>query len=328
MKATVEEICRLFAFGAGCIEAEEMKGLVALRGWGMVEQALDYLKRIGFSFKAERGDLLLLSTGPDITPEAIHARTHTREFGRGIHHFSEVDSTNSQAKALAEEACAEGTLVVSETQTKGRGRMDRKWFSPPGKGLWFSIILRPTIDPSETASLTLLTAVSLAESIAGTCEVTPLISWPNDLLLSGRKFAGILAEAAITDKVCKYVIMGVGVNVNIAEGSFPAELAQSSTSLLIETGKTQDRALLLGAFLSIFEEHYLNYIASLTSLTELLADKETLRGLWVEVVLPPKEGETVVGKVLGYGQDGSLHLQDENGRVHHFTVGSARLLPS
>jgi BirA family biotin operon repressor/biotin-[acetyl-CoA-carboxylase] ligase len=206
--------------------------------------------------------------------------------------------------------------------------MGKSWFSPAGTGLWFSIILRPYLPPSAVAPLTILTAVSLARAVSQICAITPLIKWPNDLITNGKKFAGILAEASVAEGAIKYVVVGVGVNVNIPARDFPEELTSSATSLMVETHKTHDRARLLGKFLSIFESNYLNYNSGVVSLGELLADIETLRGETVEVVDFPRTGDSIIGRVLEYAEDGSLSLRDEQGAIHHINSGSLRLLPA
>lgn len=328
MEAVIGEICRLFALGNGFIPGMQFRGFRALRGEATVQRALEELHRVGFSVSESGGGWTLLSTGEKITAEAITACTPTRSFGRQLYIFPELESTNSLAKSLAEKSAAEGVLVLAESQSKGRGRMGKSWFSPTGTGLWFSIVLRPDLPPSAVAPLTMLTAVSLAEAVRQICAIAPLIKWPNDLIANRKKFAGILAEASTAEGAIEYVIVGVGVNVNIPAKDFPQELTGPATSLLIETGKTQDRARLLGKFLSIFESNYLNYNSGVVSLGELLADKETLRGETVEVVDFPRTGESITGRVLEYAEDGSLSLRDEQGAVHHISTGSLRLLPA
>jgi len=328
MEAVIGEICRLFARGNGFIPGMQIRGLIALRGEATVERALEELHREGLSVSESGGGWTLLSTGEMITAEAITACTPTRSFGRQLYIFPELESTNSLAKSLAEKSAAEGVLVLAETQSKGRGRMGKSWFSPAGTGLWFSIILRPYLPPSAVAPLTILTAVSLARAVSQICAITPLIKWPNDLITNGKKFAGILAEASVAEGAVKYVVVGVGVNVNIPAKAFPEEIAGSATSLMVETHKTHDRARLLGKFLSIFESNYLNYNSGVVSLGELLADIETLRGETVEVVDFPRTGDSIIGRVLEYAEDGSLSLHDEQAAIHHISTGSLRLLPA
>lgn len=146
--------------------------------------------------------------------------------------FKTVDSTNNIAKKLAEEGFEEGTIIVAETQTKGRGRYRRTWFSPKG-GLWFSIILRPEMSPNEVFKLNFLTTLSIVKAINDLYNLKAEIKWPNDVLINGKKVCGVLNETKIKDGKLEFVILGIGMNVNIPLEVFPKELRKTSTSLKI-----------------------------------------------------------------------------------------------
>ena len=150
--------------------------------------------------------------------------------------FQETTSTNDVMEKLARDGVKEGAVAFAESQTKGRG-LGRKWMSPTGKGLWFSLLLRPDLNPQQTTQLTVATATALRRAIQMHAGVEPDIKWPNDIHLRGRKVAGILTELSAELDQIKYVIIGVGIDVNQVTGDFSPELRNVATSLKLETGK-------------------------------------------------------------------------------------------
>ena len=157
------------------------------------------------------------------------------KFGTTIHRLDRVSSTNDVARELAAAGASEGTCVLAREQTAGRGRQGRSWSSPPGEGLYLSLILRPEIKSADSAILTLAAAVAVAETLKLDFEVAADIKWPNDVLASGRKMCGILIESAVEGDRLQYAVMGIGVN--LAERNFPAEIAGGATSLVLEAGR-------------------------------------------------------------------------------------------
>ena len=178
-------------------------------------------------------------------------RLNTNVFGKGeIIYFRETDSTNARAKYLAGDGTPEGTVIVAEKQTEGRGRRGRSWFSPPGEGIYTSVILRPPIPPNEAPKLTLLASVALAEALLSLTSLEVSIKWPNDILIRGREAAGILTEIGAEMDRIDYVVIGVGVNVNTPSKGLPPDIAHTATSVFMETGKEFPRIVLLRAFSS------------------------------------------------------------------------------
>ena len=169
-----------------------------------------------------------------------------------MHHFETLDSTNDLAKELAAQGAPEGTVVVAETQTGGRGRLGREWNSPPGVGLYVSLVLRPMLPPMELPQITLTTAVAVVRAVRRVTGVAPGIKWPNDLLLNGKKLGGILTEMETESDRIRHVVVGLGLNVN--NPAFPPELAATATSLALATGRAFSRVQLLQAWLEEFEE--------------------------------------------------------------------------
>ncbi len=178
---------------------------------------------------------------------------NTHDIGQTLHWFEEVGSTNDVAKKLADEGAAHGEVVVAESQTAGRGRRGRAWASPPGRNLYLSVVLRPELPPSRAAELTLLASVAVCQAVRQ-AGVSAGIKWPNDLVCGGRKLAGILTELAADPDRVQWIVLGIGVNVNLRGDDLPGDLRPIATSLAIERGAPVPRALFAAAVLSALEE--------------------------------------------------------------------------
>lgn len=182
----------------------------------------------------------------------------TKTMGQTIYFYEETDTTNNRARELALEGAPEGTLVVAEKQTAGRGRRGKVWESPLGTGIWMSLVLRPQIAPTEASVLTLLCGLATAEAIEAETGLSAGIKWPNDILINGKKAVGILTEMDCEMSEVHFVIPGIGINVNTA--SFPPEIAEIATSLYLECGKTVSRRRLVHRVLERLEEHYETFL--------------------------------------------------------------------
>jgi len=205
-------------------------------------------RRKGYRFR-QSSDFLLA--------HEVRAGLQTHLFGKKeIVYFRETDSTNLRAKYLAERGAPEGTVVIAESQTEGKGRRGRAWFSPAGEGIYVSIILRPALSPNEAPGLTLMAAVAAAETLL---ELTPLsvrIKWPNDIMVGGKKLAGILTQISTEMDVVDYIIVGLGINVNTPLKGFPDDLRYRATSIRAEMKKPFSRITLLRLYLELFEKRY------------------------------------------------------------------------
>lgn len=193
----------------------------------------------------------------------------TKTMGQSIYFYEETDTTNNRARELALEGAPEGTLVVAEKQTAGRGRRGKVWESPLGTGIWMSLVLRPQIMPAEAPVLTLLCGLATAEAIKAETGLSAGIKWPNDILINGKKAVGILTEMDCEMSEVHFVIPGIGINVNTA--SFPPEIADIATSLYLECGKTVSRRRLVHKVLERLEEHYETFLRT-GSFTAMLED--------------------------------------------------------
>ena len=183
------------------------------------------LKNHGYEIEAHPRKGYRLKSRPDLLlPEEIRAGLATQLLGKQIVHFYDTSSTNNEAKRLAADDAIEGTIVVSEAQTLGRGRLNRGWFSPPGGGVWVSVILRPPFPPQEAPKCTLMAAVATVEAIREASGLNCGIKWPNDILWQGRKLVGILTEMSAEMDAINFVVLGIGINVSLQESDFHEEL--------------------------------------------------------------------------------------------------------
>lgn len=281
------------------------------------------LREEGYVLESSPRKGYLLREMPDLLlPAEIRQGLRTRVLARGeIFHYKETESTNSTAKLLAATNAPEGTLVISEMQTGGRGRRGREWHSPSGQGLYLSIILRPEIPPAEAPKMNLLTAVSVAETIISLTGLDALIKWPNDILVHGKKIGGILTEVDAEMDAVLYMVVGVGINVN--NRTFPPGLRRRATSLFLETGRPFSRLTLLKGFLTRFEKDYGDHrrqgfqpvIARWKGLTDVI-------GRSVRAGAP---GHSLLGIVEDLDENGALVLRDRKGRIHRVFAGDITL---
>jgi len=191
-----------------------------------------------------------------LSEDRIKSVIKTELFANRIYAFWSVGSTNEFAYRRALQGEKEGTVVIAEQQTKGKGRKSRQWDSPFNRGLWFSLILRPELSASKAGLVPYLAGVSVAEAVENFLGLKPGVKWPNDLLLNGRKFCGILAEVEFENGKIKFIVLGIGINVNHKGGEFPQEFQNQATSLRIESDSRIDRADFLAEVLLQLERSY------------------------------------------------------------------------
>ncbi len=251
---------------------------------------------------------------PDrLYPDEITSRLETKLIGNSVVHFQTVASTNTVAKELAAAGIPEGTVVVAEEQTGGRGRLGRGWHSLAGQGIWLSVILRPDINPMDAPKLTLLTAVALARTMSVYPGVKPGIKWPNDILVGGKKIAGILTEMnAEIDRV-NYIVLGIGVNINTAVIELPEELRAIATSLYIVTGRRWERLDFVASMMENLEELYMLFRnGKFPAIIEEWKSFSITLGQRVKVMSP--QGEMVEGLAQDLDSDGALVLSTATGQ--------------
>ena len=215
------------------------------------------LKNHGYEIEAHPRKGYRLKSRPDLLlPEEIRAGLATQLLGKQIVHFYDTSSTNNEAKRLAADDAVEGTIVVSEAQTLGRGRLNRGWFSPPGGGVWVSVILRPPFPPQEAPKCTLMAAVATVEAIREASGLNCGIKWPNDILWQGRKLVGILTEMSAEMDAINFVVLGIGINVSLQERDFPEELRNIGASVSMGAEREVSRVEVLQKLLERLEYWY------------------------------------------------------------------------
>ena len=233
--------------------------------------------------------------------------------------LDETGSTNLEAFRLAEAGAVEGTVVLADRQSAGKGRLGRQWISPGGVNLYLSVVLRPHLPPYEAPQLTFLSAVAVARAIEQTCGLIPVIKWPNDVLLNGRKVAGLLNEmSAETDQV-GFVVLGIGVNINMSVDQFPDDLRSPATSLSIASGETVSRVLFAVRLLTALDQEYARFLdEGFGPVREEWARRCNAYGRQVSVVVG---GVELKGPFAGIDHDGALLLQLPDGRLERVMSG-------
>ncbi|MDQ0192953.1 biotin--[acetyl-CoA-carboxylase] ligase [Paenibacillus wynnii] len=243
----------------------------------------------------------------------------------GLQLMETVVSTQEEAKRLAEDGAPEGTAVIAEEQTGGRGRMGRKWHSPRGKGIWMSVILRPKLPLLSTPQLTLLAGVAVCRAIRRVAGVEAGIKWPNDLLVSGRKVCGILLESSLNEGQLQYCIAGIGIDANLAEDDYPDFLKGIGTSLMIERGGASiNRAELAGTVLSELELLYSLYLEQGFRPIGMLWESLSVT-LGRQVALNTAQGRSE-GKAVGLDSDGGLLLENHHGQLFSVCSGEIEMI--
>lgn len=247
----------------------------------------------------------------------------TKGLGKSIIFSREVDSTNEWAKRLATYKAQEGTVVIAETQTRGRGRLDREWISPVG-GLWFSIVLRPKLRPTEAVKLTFMAGLAVAEVLSETFDLKVETKWPNDVLVKGRKICGILTEMNTTGENVNFVVLGVGVNANFnVKEAFPKQLRNAATSLEDELNRKVKLEDLFGSLLKKLETLYERFTKKgLSAILEKWKNYAYFLGRQVEVASSTGK---LRGLALDIDEEGALLLELEDGTVERVLVGDVSL---
>ncbi len=235
-----EEICRQLAVSRTAI-------------WKQIQA----LRKQGYDIEAHSRRGYCLQAIPDrLLPNEIQPILTTSLLGKVIYYFDTVDSTNNVAKEKAAQDCPEGSIVLAEEQLIGRGRLARGWFSPPNAGIWLSVVLRPPFGPYDAPKCTLMAAVAITKAIKNVAGIECGIKWPNDILYDGKKVVGILTEMSAQMDAINYVVLGMGINVNILQQEFPAEISEIATSLSEISGCKVARLELLNAVLAQLEQDY------------------------------------------------------------------------
>ncbi len=284
------------------------------------------LRNDGYHIEAVPSRGYRLVSSPDsIDPLEVNARLVSTKVGRRLEFMKVTASTNADAFKLAEDGAVEGTVVLADAQTGGKGRRGRVWASPAGVNLYCSIVLRPAIMPHEAPQLTFLSAVAVARAIEQTTKLTPEIKWPNDLLIDGKKVAGLLNEMSAETDGINFVILGIGVNLNMTSSEFPDDLRQPATSLFLESGARVDRLLFTSTLLNELDKLYADFlIHGFGPVREEWQRRCNANGR--QVLVSDSGTECTGGQFIGIDSDGAMLLRTEDTIMHRITCGDVRVI--
>lgn len=320
-----EEILRLFRNRSGAyVSGEEISRALGVSRTAVWKQ-IRLLRELGYDIEAVPSRGYRLNASPDaLLPEEIQAELGTAVVGRKVLYFDEVDSTNVRAFELGEAGAPDGTVVVADRQTAGKGRLGRRWASPGGVNFYASVLLRPPILPRQAPQLTFVSALAAACAVTEVSGLDARVKWPNDLLLHGRKVAGLLNEMSAEFERIHFVVLGIGVNLNMRVEQFPPELRYPATSVVLEKGEPVSRLVFARAFCRRLDELYRRYLAE---------GFEPIRRGWQERcdlfggrVQVDQASRILEGIAVGIDEDGALLVRLDDGTVEKVLAGDVRPL--
>ena len=283
------------------------------------------LRELGFAIDSKHSAGYSLIDSPDLLLAAdIKKDLDVRIVGSSIETFPAIDSTNIYARQAGEKGSAQGLVVVADQQTAGRGRLGRSWVSPSGVNVYCSVLLRPQIPVQKAPQLTFLSAVSVAETIEKCCGLTAQVKWPNDVLVDGLKIAGLLNEMSAETEMIHFVVLGMGINLNISADQLPERQNYPATSAYLLTGQQVDRCGFVRELLQTLDRYYL----------ELLNDGfAPIRKRWearcniMNQRVRVEQGDIILtGTVVGLESDGALILQGDDGDIKKIVSGDVKPL--
>lgn len=299
-----EEILRLLRSADGYISGQELCNRFGVSRTA-VWKAINQLKEAGYEIEAQQNKGYKLMAAPDLMTEAeIKSLMHTEWVAKEVLYFDTIDSTNTKAQELAEKGYPSGTLVVADKQESGKGRRGRSWVSPSGTGIFMTLMIKPDINPNNASMLTLVAALAVAKAITSVTGEEALIKWPNDIVINGKKVCGILTEMNAQFDYINHIVVGIGINVH--NESFPEEISQMASSLMIEAGgKRFHRAQIIAETMSYFEQYYDTFLKT-QDLSALVREYDELLVNMNKAVrvLDPKE--PFDGKAMGITPKGEL----------------------
>ena len=275
--------------------------------WKYIKQ----LREEGYEIESiTRRGYRLLQTADRITASEILSRNQASWVGKSIEYFEVTDSTNQRIYDFAEKGREEGLLAVAEEQTGGKGRRGRSWVSPPGTGIWMSLLLRPKVEPQKASMVTIVAALAMTKAMEKITGMEIRIKWPNDVVLNGKKVCGILTEMSAELEEIHYIIVGIGINANTE--SFPEDIQDRATSIYLESGKKVERAAFIAEFCVQFEQYYERFL-EMGNLAFLKEEYESyLINIGREVKIIKKKEERV-RKALGINELGELIVAKSDG---------------
>jgi BirA family transcriptional regulator, biotin operon repressor / biotin---[acetyl-CoA-carboxylase] ligase len=303
--------------GASGAELSQRLGVTRAAIWARIED----LRRLGYNIEASPHLGYRLLSAPDL----LHAEDLLARLGKGhvigrdVRVFQQTTSTSDIIHKLAEDGVTEGVVVFAETQTKGRGRLGRTWASPPGKGLWFSVLLRPALRPQQATQLTVAAATALVRAIEAQTGIKADIKWPNDLHVDGRKLAGILTEMSAELERVHSLILGIGVNANLSATDFPPAVRSTATSLRLLAGAAVDRPALATRILQELDRDYARVRHG--EFRALAEEWESCCTTIGQTVALDCGGRRLRGCAEALDEEGALLLRTEHGRLERIIGG-------
>lgn len=295
-------------------EISKKLGVTRAAIWKIIKK----LQAEGYEIESSTKKGYKLIESPNIvTANEVREHLSTQYLGQTIHYEAEVDSTNQLAKQLAGQGEKEGTLVIADQQTRGKGRLGRVWTSPPGTGIWMSLILRPEILPQYASQLTLVAGLSVCEAIQEVTGLEAQIKWPNDVVVNGKKVCGILTEMSAEMDGINYVIVGIGINVNMK--SFAEELPHAS-SLALQGGQEYSRKEIIKHFLEKFEIDYSVYKQNPNLAAIKTRYEKNCITLHKKVKLI-RGNEEIIARAIEITTSGALKVQYEDGKIEDIVSG-------
>ncbi len=298
-------------------QLSELLGVSRTAVWKWINQ----LKAEGYVIESQTKLGYRLVESPEtLFSYEIEPYMNTKLIGKHIIYFDTLDSTNNEAKRLAEKSFEDGTVLIADEQQSGRGRLGRNWVSPKGKGIWLTMMLKPQIAPKDASKLTIIAALAVVRAIRSICKVESQIKWPNDIVLNGKKICGILTEMNAEMDGIHYLIIGIGVNANLDEGDLDETLLDKATSLKAEMNSKVDRKVLIANILNEFEILYHDFIKEATIEKFFEEYKSSSATIGQQVKLVDRKGETI-----GFAEDlnieGQLIVRKEDGTLIEVTSG-------
>ena len=260
----------------------------------------------------------------DWNEETLKNKLAGKLIGNQVYYFSEIDSTNDAAHRLGVDGAHEGTVVIADRQIKGKGRLQREWHSPSGSNIYTSIILRPNLEPDRAPQISILAGVAVAETLDKYCRGQVKLKWPNDVLLKGKKVCGILAQMKTSASRVDFIILGIGINVNIDYNQLPQDIKNTATSLAIETGsKISRQELIIGLYENLAKWYKKLMEGGFDAVKEKWLSLVPMIGQKVQIM---SGNEVLSGKALGLDERGALLLLTAEDRRIKISAGDAAIL--
>ncbi len=302
------------------ISGEELSnrlGVTRTAIWKHINQ----LKQEGYEIESVSRKGYCLVGEPDVLNQhALQLELHTKIMGKRIVHYDSIDSTNTMAKRIAAEGAEEGTIVIAEEQTGGRGRLGRQWVSPKGTGIWMSLVLRPPIEPADAAKITQIAAAAVAVALQNVTGCEAGIKWPNDIIINKKKVCGILTEMGAELGSVNYIVVGIGINANVDVALFPEEVKKIATSVKDCAGKSVSRKEIVLEILKEFEDLYMDFIhtKSVRRSVEICKANSVTLGNMVKII---NRDQTMIAEAVDLTEEGELMVRNQEGQLEKIISG-------